>query len=306
MPFKNARIYSLNAASSQDIYDLLESKINSKEFQPCSTMSLFSLGWVSPLEDEKSLVRDVKNSTMICMRIDEKIMPASVIKKMVKEEVKNTETVQDRKVGPREKLAIRENIIHEMLPKAFIKETKVHAYIDFDNHIIVVDAASAKQSEQLLSLLRATLGSLHVQPFALDTRPTTFMTGWLAGSGTIPLTIGLRESCVLKDPMEGGGKISCTNIDLEGDEVKKHLDAGKQADRLELSFNESMTFKLESDLALKSIKFTDDAKERYGDEAEDPTARFDADFFMLSTEISRIKTELEACYGKVKLEQVAA
>ena len=306
MLFNNARIYSFNKPVAANFLSILKDRLPNKVFLPCPSSALSSVGWVSPMNNEL-LTRTVRNSTMICMRIDEKVMPSSVIRSMVDEKAKSIEKTQARKVRKRERDSIRDEIIHEMLPRAFIKKTLVQAYIDIEQNIIVVNATSAKIAEKLLVFLRATLGTLPVQPFSVNARPTTFMTGWLIpGSVKIPQSIKLGESCVLKDPMEGGGKVSCTNIDLESDEIKEHLNTGKQADRLAISFNNSITFKLESDLSLKSIRFTDEIKDRYGDNVEDEISRFDADLFMQSATIRLFVDELEGNYGKAELDEATA
>ena len=306
MLFTSARIYSFNNPVDANFLSILEDRLPSKVFLPCPSSALSSVGWVSPINDGY-LTRTVRSSTMICMRIDEKVMPSSVIRSMVDEKAKSIEQAQARKVRKRERDSIRDEIIHEMLPKALIKTTLVHAYIDIEQNIIVVDAASPKTSELLLSLLRATIGSLPVQPFSVSARPTTFMTGWLiSGSDPLPKTIELRESCVLVSPVTDNSKVTCKNIDLESDEVKEHLHAGKQVVSLALSFNNSMTFKLESDLSLKSIRFTDEIKEKYGEDVEDEISRFDADLFMQSATIALLVDELEGNYGKAELKEVAA
>ena len=305
MLFNNVRIYSFNKPVAANFLSILKDRLPNKVFLPCPLSALSSVGWVSPMNNEL-LTRTVRSSTIICMRIDEKVMPSSVIRSMVDEKAKSIEKAQARKVRKRERDSIRDEIIHEMLPRAFIKKTLVQAYIDIEQNIIVVNAASAKMAEKLLVFLRATLGTLPVQPFSVNARPATFMTEWMTMFNKLPFNMRLGESCVLKDPMEDGGKVSCTNIDLESDEVKEHLHAGKQVVSLALSFNNSMTFKLESDLSLKSIRFTDEIKEKYGENVEDEISRFDADLFMQSTTIRLFVDELEGNYGKAELGEATA
>src|SRR5690625_6455834 len=89
---------------------------------------------------------------------------------------------------------------------------------------MVVNAASAKRAEDLLSQLRESLGSLKVIPLNPTQAPTQLMTEWVR-TGTPPEDFELGEDCELQ-----AGKdsriIRCRHQDLTAPEISSHLDSG--------------------------------------------------------------------------------
>ncbi|MCB1868810.1 MAG: recombination-associated protein RdgC, partial [Gammaproteobacteria bacterium] len=123
--------------------------------------------------------------TMICMRREEKVLPAAVVNQQLDRRVRDLEESQGRKVRRREKGEIKDEILLDLLPKAFTKTVLTYAYIDSRNGWLVVDAASSKRAEELISLLRETLGSLPLRPLEVNSSPVQVMTNWLQG-GSLP------------------------------------------------------------------------------------------------------------------------
>ena len=60
----------------------------------------------------------------------------------------------------------------EMLPQAFSKNRRSFAYLAPQDGVLVVDAGSAKQAEDLASTLRKSLGSLPLRPPAVEQAPS--------------------------------------------------------------------------------------------------------------------------------------
>ncbi len=297
MWFKNVRAYRLT--SSFDLSaDQLEEQLAQRGFQPCSPAQPLSLGWVPALGDGTSaLVHAAEGRYLIRLKREEKILPSSVVKEQLEEKIELIETEQARKVYRKERLTLKDEIIQDCLPRAFSRSTSVYAYIDTRNNWVFVDAASASKAEELLNLLREAIGTFPVVLPQVNQAPTATMTGWLAHQ-SLPEDFALGEECELREPGEEGGVVRCRGVDLLGEEVETHLNAGRQVARLSLSWQERVSLVIAEDLCLRRLRFSDELMKENEDLQEaDQAARMDADFALMSDAISRLQDRVMALFG---------
>eukprot|EP01093_Parvamoeba_rugata_P001149 TRINITY_DN11382_c0_g4_i1.p1 TRINITY_DN11382_c0_g4~~TRINITY_DN11382_c0_g4_i1.p1 ORF type:complete len:233 (+),score=22.49 TRINITY_DN11382_c0_g4_i1:34-699(+) len=210
------------------------------------------------------------------------------------------EAEQHRKVRRKEKDELKEEVTLEMLPRAFSKNRRCYAYLAPADGVLVVDAGSSKQAEDLASTLRKSLGSLPVRPPAVEQAPAFTFTGWLNESIDLPVSIELGTECELKDTSEDGGVVRCKGLDLQGDEIRSHLDAGMQVTKLSVTWDDNLSFVLDEELGIRRLKFGDTLQEKLDDvDADDAAARFDAAFSLMTLELARlIPGLLEALGGE--------
>ncbi|WP_295366882.1 recombination-associated protein RdgC, partial [Thiolapillus sp.] len=109
---------------------------------------------------------------------------------------------------------------------------------------LVVDTATASRAEAFIDLLRECLGTLPVVPLQVAESPDAVMTEWLKESG-VPAAIQIGDECELRDLMEDGAIVRVRREDLFSDEIRVHLEAGKRAMRLALTWEERVSFLLD-------------------------------------------------------------
>lgn len=298
MWFRNARLYRFTKPLTLSPEEL-EEKLAPAAFKPCGPNEPLRLGWAAPLGRQgEQLVHSANGYHMICLRKEEKLLPAAVIKEAVAERVEMIEAEQGRRVRRKEKDEIREQLTLEMLPRAFSRSRHCFAYLAPGDGWLIVDAASAKQAEELTSHLRKTLGSLPVRPPAVEQSPAFTMTGWLQDSIAPPTGLVPGMECELRDPGEEGGVVRCRGLDLQSEEVLTHLGSGMQVVRLALDWQESLSFVLDEELALRRLKFGDTLREQLDDiDSDDAAAKFDAAFSLMALELSRLLPILLEAFG---------
>ncbi|SDX70386.1 recombination-associated protein RdgC [Marinobacter mobilis] len=289
MWFRNVRVFRFTKPFDITA-EALEEKLMEDVFKPCGPQETSRQGWVPPLGKRgEQLVHSAGGYHLITLRKEEKILPGPVVKELVEEKVELIEAEQGRKVRRKEKDEIKELVMLEMLPKAFSKNRRSYAYLAPQDGMLIVDAGSAKQAEDLASSLRKSLGSLPVRPPAVEQAPAFTLTGWLTETIDLPSSLVLGDECELKDPSEDGGVVRCKGLDLQGDEIRSHLDAGMQATRVALTWEDSLSFILDEELGIRRLKFGDTLQEKLDDvEADDAVARFDAAFSLMTLELSRL------------------
>ncbi|MGB1952349.1 MAG: recombination-associated protein RdgC [Marinobacter sp.] len=300
MWFRNARVFRFTKPFDISA-EALEEKLQGDAFKPCGPQETTRQGWVPPLgKHSDMLVHSTNGYHLIALRKEDKILPGSVVKEIVEERSEAIEIEQSRKVRRKEKDEIKEQVMLEMLPQAFSKNRRSFAYLAPQDGLLVVDAGSSKQAEDLASFLRKSLGSLPVRPPAVEQAPAFTFTGWLNESIDLPGTIELGTECELKDPSEDGGVVRCKGLDLKADEIRNHLDAGMQVTKLSLTWEDNLSFVLDEELGIKRLKFGDTLQEKLDDvDADDAAARFDAAFALMTLELARlIPGLLEALGGE--------
>jgi len=297
MWFKNLRLYRL-LKPFEPTEEALDEQLRGRAFRHCGSHDPSSLGWTSPLgRGSERLVHELGGCVMLCMRQEDKLLPAAVVSEALEERLEAIEADQARKPSRKERSELRDEITHQLLPKAFAKSARTFALIDRTNGWILVDASGANRAEALITLLRETLGSLPVRPFETVLAPAAVMTEWVARPDS-QADFVLLDSCELRDAEEAGGVIRCSGEDLSASEIQAHLAAGKQVVKLAFEWDERISCVLEADLALKRIKFLDILQEQLAEvETDDDMARFDLSFSLMSLEFRRLIPRLLTICG---------
>jgi recombination associated protein RdgC len=279
--------------------ETLQERLETGRFQACTSLQPMSYGWVPPVgKDDAPLVHAANGCFMICAQREEKILPAQVINEVLAEKISEIEERKGTTVRKKERDALRDEIIHDLLPRAFSFSRRQYAYLDPATGWLIVDSASLKKTEELASWLRRSLESLPVTPPAVSERPAAVMTRWLAEEGALPADIAIENECELRATDEEGAVIRCKKHDLAAPEIQNHLEAGKEVVKIAVNWNDRLSFVLDETLGIKRLRFLDLVQEQAADvEAEDAAERFDADFSIMSGELAAFLPRLLELFG---------
>lgn len=302
MWFKNLQLYRFTRPFEHSA-ESLEKMLQGHLFTPCGNQDMTKFGWISPLgKQAEVLVHEAQGQLLLCAKKEEKMLPASVIKDTLEEKIEAMEAEQGRALKKKEKEALKEEILHSLLPRAFTRSSQTFVWINPEENYLVVDAGSAKKADDVLSLLRKCTGSLPVIPFALQNPPEITMTEWL-NEGSVPAGFALEDEAELRSALEHGGIIRCKEQDLVSEEIKGHLLADKLVTKLALNWSETVSFVLADDLSIKRLKFSEELREQNDDVvSENYAAKMDADFALMTGELSKFVPELVAALGGEKAE----
>ncbi len=293
MWFKNLTLFRLTESFTLNPAEL-EEKLQQMAFKPCGAHELASSGWVAPLgKHSEQLVHTANSFMMLCSKREEKVLPSQVVIELVQDKITEIEDREGRKLAKKERTAIKDEITFELLPKAFVFSKKTYAYIDPQGGWLVVDAASAKKAEDVLSALRKCLGSLPAVPPLTVTKPVVMMTDWLFAEHLPPADVTIEDECELRMPDEAGSTVRCKRHDLSLPEIKNHLDTGKQVIKLAISWDDRLSFVLDENLGIKQLKFLDLIQDQVAEsEANNGAEQFDVDFSIMTLELARFLPRL--------------
>ena len=304
MWFKNLLTYRLTQEVPFEP-EALEAALASKPARPCASQELTTYGFVAPFGkgEDAPLVHVSGEFLLIAARKEERILPSSVVNDAVKEKVEEIETEQRRKVYKKERDQIKDEIIQAFLPRAFIRRSMIFAAIAPRLGVILVNSASAKRAEDLLSTLREVMGSLPVRPATVKIAPTATMTDWVKSQQTAEGFYVLDE-CELRDTAEDGGIVRCKRQDLTGEEIQLHLSTGKVVTQLALAWQDKLSFILDDKMVIKRLKFEELLQEQAEQDGGDEAAQqFDASFLLMMMTFTEFLPALFEALGGEEIPQ---
>ncbi|MFQ0991360.1 recombination-associated protein RdgC [Gilliamella apicola] len=298
--FKNTIVYELNNDSLFN-KDTIEKAIKSHLFTPCDSFDTTKMGWVSPYNDnnQNDFIVDMQGHLLLRIKKETKILPAPVIKQTLLEKIDKQEQALSRKLTKNEKASLKDEVMIDLIPKAFSKYNYYWLWIDTENKRIIVDCSSFKQAEDILAMLRKELGALALTPLSIDKSLEQVMTTWVKEKLSFPPFI-LGDQAELKDPLEGNGIINCKNQEITSDEMSSHFDSGKWITKLKISDTRGVNYIVNSDLTFKQIKFDSsilDENEDIGSEEFDK--RLEADFFLMSKTLSNSINDIKNVFEQI-------
>ena len=294
MWFKNIFIYRLSTDCTITATTLQE-KLALKPLQPCSGLDKQSRGWVSCRGDDR-LVHVANQQILFALGVEQKLLPATIINRFVKERIADIEAQQGYKVGRKEKKDIKEAVTEELLPRAFAMQRSTFAWIDTVNGRLIIEAASSAKADELLEQLGKTVDDLPVKLLHTEISPVAAMTDWLAGENA-PAGFTIDRELELRATGESKATVRYANHALEGEEILAHIAAGKRATRLGMTWNDRISFVLTEQLQIKRLVFLDIIKEESTTQADNADEMFDLDFTLMAGELARMLTDLTEALG---------
>ncbi|QIQ22329.1 recombination-associated protein RdgC [Zophobihabitans entericus] len=297
--FKNAIVYQLNK-DDHLTKENVEKALQSHPFIPCGSQDSTKFGWVSPFGDSQDVnLFEIQGHMLLKAKKETKLLPSSVVKQALQAKVEKLENAQSRKLKKIEKDSLKDEVMIDLLPRAFSKYNYYWLWIDTKNKRVIADSGSHKQAEDLLALLRKGLGTLALTPLHYDTPLEQIMTTWVQKQQIHPPFI-LGDEAELKDPLEGNGIIRCKNQEVTSEEILSHIEAGKQITKLKLYEEEKLNFMLHHDITIKRIKYETTLLDQNEDIGKDEREkRLEADFLLMSQALSSTLNNLLSVIEKV-------
>lgn len=295
MWFKNLRFFRLHPNWNEKNID---EAVANHQFTPGSSQDPVSLGW-SPAHDQAELVHRVQGQILLCAKAEKKLLPTTVINQIARARAKDKEEEQGYKVGRKQMKELKEDLISELLPRAFSIERLTHVWIDPENRWLAVDAAAAATSDEVMGLLAKTFEVFPAVPVYTEQSPSSAMTSWLSNY-EIPYPFSIDQAAELRASGESRAVVRYAHLHLDSDEVRKHIAEGKQCTRLALTWADKISFVLTDGLEIKRLAATDLLTEQQEQSPQDESESFDAEFYLMTSELTILINELLEALGGEK------
>jgi recombination associated protein RdgC len=304
MWFRNLVLYRLPAGWSLSAAQL-EEKLGTRPLQACGALEMLSRGWVAPSSSGR-LVHSLGQHHLIALGVEQKLLPASIVRQEALRRAKLKEDSQGFPVGKRQLRDLKLRVSEELRARALSRQRSTRAWIDPQGGWCVVDAASPGKAEELIETLRDTLGSFAVQFVQTQRSAHASMAAWLM-QGSAPGALALDQDLTLTTADGTKSTVRYTRHALDLREIRSHLEAGKYPAQLGLCWNDRVAFMLTEKLAIKRVQFLDlepdvvPAQEQTAAKA-DPLEKFDADFALMTGELTLVlEAVLQSLGGEVQI-----
>lgn len=297
MFFKNLTVYRLPAHWSMTA-DQIEEALQAHTFAPCESLESMSVGWTLPVPamDDRLVYRQ-DGQMLISLAIQKKLLPASVVAQAVRERAAEVEHQQGFKPGRRQMKEIKEGVIDELLPRAFAPIVCVSAWIDPVHGWLVIDTGSVGRADTMLKLLFKSIDKLPLESVHVAQAPASAMTQWCLDD-EVPRNFTVDQAAELEARTEGKPAVVYKRHTLEADDLRRHIEAGKQVKKLAMTWADRISFVMTESLTIKKVVPLDVLKEQANSgNAENDFDRFQSDFALMTGELNKMLGDLLLAFG---------
>jgi recombination associated protein RdgC len=288
--------------------EALEEAFQALRFVPCGPTQPESDGWVPPRGNKSLvLVESVGGQVVLKLCTERRPVPASAVKAAVEERIeKYRQETGNERVGAKLKKEFREEVLVDLLPRAFTRRSTTLVWLDPVNKLLVVDSGSLSGADKVATLLIEALSevpgsrpALMVRPVQTNETAVACMSHWLA-TREAPVSFTVDRDCELKAPDELKSAVRYSRHTLEIDEVAQHIAAGKLPTQLAMTWNDRVSFVLSETAQIRKLKLLDVVMDGVQKGGKDDDG-FDADAAILTGELSALIPDLlEALGGEVE------
>lgn len=303
MWFKNLQLYRLTAPWHITA-QRLEEQLARFAFKPAGKIEHLARGWIAPRGDD-ALVYSLQRQWLIALGIEQKLLPASVVNQAAKERAAKMEQQLGYKPGRKQMREIKENVTEELLPRAFSRYHTTLAWVDPVNGWFVVDAANVKKAEEIIEVLRWSVDDFPAALLQTRMSPVAAMSEWLS-AGEAPSGFSIDRECELKSPLEEKAMVRYSRHPLDIPEIRSHLASGKLPTRLALTWRDRVSFVLSERAEIKKLEFVGLTDKDGEADPVNEDERFDADFTLMTGELTGLLAELVDALGGEETPHAAA
>lgn len=243
--------------------------------------------------DEPVFALHAQNYIMLYYQTCERMLPPQIVSEELAERVGELQEKENRKVGRKERAEIKEQVVFELLPQAFIKKSRIPVIINTEQNIVFVGASSSSKAEKVITALRKAFDSLPVKPFVRVAggpgAVSQIFAQWLKNpsiAGGHGFEIG--DTCELA---QTGSGVKFKGLDITDENTISYVESGMYPKRINLEYRDGTSLNVTDALEFKSVRVGEEIfleHEATKDDAEDELAILQADLVLNGSVLSAL------------------
>ncbi len=291
--FRNVRLYLLDSPWP-DSEEALSENLEKAGFKPCGPLTERSSGWVPVYPDAgDSLARRLNGADLVKLRSQSRVLPPAAINEELEVRIEEYRKRMQEVPSPREKRRLKAETRDELLPKAMLKSDKIWGYLDLKEKIIGIDAAQESVADRFLRRLRSPFGDLNIRPLQYQKPISELLTGIFLGGAPSQSAVG-RE-CRMQDAADANSIVRWSDFDLSDKTIRNHVVDGMRLTHLAIVYDNILSCVLDENGVISKLRFL--GMDDDNDDNNDPLARLDAEFVLISGTLRLLLADLKKLLG---------
>ena len=272
-----------------DNEEALSKALESAWFEPCGQLTERSSGFEHGAPDASELLaRRVRGADLFRLRSQSRVLPHAAINEELDVRIDDYRQRMQEAPSSREKRRMKAEVRESLLPKSMLKSDRIWGYFDLKEQVLGIDAAQPAATERFLRRLQAACDNIKFRPLQFARPFSDLLTKVFLGSAQRPFSIG-RE-CRMQDAADVRSVVRWSNFDLADTSIRSHVANGMLLTHLEIVYDNIMSFVIDENGVITKIKFLGMDDER--EDNEDPLARLDAEFVLMTGTLRRMLADL--------------
>ena len=291
--FRNLRYYRLDCVWPEG-EEALSKNLEKAAFEACGPLTERSSGWV-PIDPDTSdlLARRVNGADLIRLRSQSRVLPASVVNEELETRIEEFRQRMQEPPGPRERRRLKAEARDEMLPKAMLKSDRIWGYIDLKEKVLGIDAAQDAAAERFIQRLQASIDGFNIKPLQYMQPVNKLLTKIFFEDA--PKQFSLGRECRMQDPADSRSIVRWTDFDLSDQTIRNHVANGMHLTHLAIEYDNVMSCVLDENGTIFKLRFI--GMDDDSDDHNDPLARLDAEFVLITGMLRRLLGDLKKLLG---------
>jgi recombination associated protein RdgC len=291
--FRNVRFYRLGGAWP-DSEESLSKKLENAGFRPCGPLTERSSGFVAVNPDAGDLLaRRVNGADLLRLRSQSRVLPHAAINEELETRVEAFRDRMQEAPSAREKRRLKAEARDELMPKALLKSDRIWGFVDVKEKILGIDSAQDAAAQRFLRRLQASIDGLSIGPLQFKQAVDELLSGIFFGGAPSQFAVG-RE-CRMQDMAGSSSIVRWTDFDLTDPTIRNHVANGMQLTHLAIEYDNVMSCVLDQNGVISKLRFI--GMDDDGDDLNDPVARLDAEFVLLTGTLRSLLGDLKKALG---------
>lgn len=272
---KNAVLFTVGVWQDPLSVEAIAEVLEANACPPCPPHEQEVYGFSEPVKGAGFAV-DVGNG-FIALQIQktERLLPAKVIREEVTKRAEKIEIETGFKPSRKQRAAIKEDVVHDLLPRAFCLSSHTLIVLDTKEHRIIVGTSSLSVAEDSIAMLRQLRIAAGLLPVSAIQSAGELLTYWSDDRfDGPPKSVLLGDRCELREPIEGSAVARFVNYDMNEPELKTHIESDWQVFSANLIWRDEIEFDLTENVQFKRIKMLDIMQERIESDDDDALHKF--------------------------------
>jgi recombination associated protein RdgC len=292
--FRNLRFYRVTSPWPES-EEALSEVLSNNAFTPCGSFAERSGGWEGPGGAEDPLLcRRLNGADLLQLRTQSRVLPAAAVNEALEQRVDDFRSRMKLEPNRAELRRLKEETRDDLMPRALVKSERNRACFILDESLLVIDAATVARAEWFIDQLRASFSQCYCTPLTFNKPPSELLTGIFMGES--PLGFSLGRECRMQDVMDTRSVATWRDTDLSDHSIRQHVIDGMRLTHLGINFDGGMSGVIDQENVFSKVKFIQDEKPDAWAE-EDPLAKLDADFVLLTGVVRRLVADLKKLLG---------